>query len=122
MFGRKTHQIVSVSVFRILLAMGLISMLGLLYEFFSENFDNTVFIAFKNIFFPALNYLKEKLPFLFRIWSGWLFWALIAKFALKLHHPPVEDNRPLGNSRMIIGYLTLMILFLSFSYNGIYIK
>ncbi|MDX9790315.1 MAG: site-2 protease family protein, partial [Candidatus Kapabacteria bacterium] len=59
MFGRKTHQIVSVSVFRILLAMGLISMLGLLYEFFSENFDNTVFIAFKNIFFPALNYLKE---------------------------------------------------------------
>lgn len=122
MFGSKVHSIISKSVFRILLIMGLFSSLGLLHEFLSENIDNSIFITAKDILFPTLDFIAKELPILYKFWSGWLFWAVIAKYALKLHHPPVSDNSPLGLGRMIIGFVTLFVLFLSFSFNGIYIK
>lgn len=122
MFGEKVHRIISKTIFRILLTMGILSILGLLHEFFTENIDNSIFLAFKSFLFPALDYIKIKFPIIFQFWSGWLFWAVISKFALKLHHPPVEDNTPLGAGRMFIGFLTLGILVLSFAFNGVYIK
>lgn len=54
-------------------------------------------------------------------WSGWLFWALILYFVIKLKHPPIEDDEPLDSKRMILGYISFMILLLSFSPNPIII-
>lgn len=48
-------------------------------------------------------------------WSGWLFWGLILYFVIKVKHPPVPDFRQLSGARMVIGYISLIILFLSFS-------
>lgn len=48
-------------------------------------------------------------------WSGWLFWALILYFIIKLKHPPVMDPTPLDNKRMILGYISFIIFILSFS-------
>jgi len=48
-------------------------------------------------------------------WSGWLFWALILYFIIKLKHPPIPDPVPLDNKRMYIGYLSLFIFIISFS-------
>lgn len=48
-------------------------------------------------------------------WSGWLFWALILYFIIKLKHPPVMDTTPLDNKRMILGYISFIIFILSFS-------
>lgn len=48
-------------------------------------------------------------------WSGWLFWALILFFIIKIKHPPVYDFRKLDNFRMILGYVSIIILLLSFS-------
>lgn len=48
-------------------------------------------------------------------WSGWLFWAFILYFIVKLKHPPVSDNTPLDGKRMFLGYLSYFILILSFS-------
>lgn len=122
MFGAKAHSIISKSVFRLLLLMGLFSALGLFYEFFNENIDSSLFYFAKDLFYPALDFIKQNAPFLYEFWTGWLFWAIISKFALKLHHPPVNDNSSIGTGRMLVGFITIIVLFLSFSFNGVYIK
>lgn len=48
-------------------------------------------------------------------WSGWLFWALILFFFVRLYHPPVDDETELDPNRRLIGWITYGILFVSFA-------
>lgn len=48
-------------------------------------------------------------------WSGWLFWALILFFVIKIKHPPVPYFEKLNFGRMILGYIAIVIFILSFS-------
>ena len=48
-------------------------------------------------------------------WSGWLFWAGILYFIIKIKHPPVRNFQPLDSRRKITGYISLAILIVSFS-------
>ena len=48
-------------------------------------------------------------------WSGWIFWGLILYFLIKIKHPPVQQFEKLSTGRMIIGYISLFILIISFS-------
>lgn len=48
-------------------------------------------------------------------WSGWLFWAMILYFIIKVKHPPVPYFTKLGKGRMILGYIAILIFILSFS-------
>jgi len=48
-------------------------------------------------------------------WGGWLFWAIILYFIIKLKHPPIPDPVPLDRNRMIIGYISFVIFIISFS-------
>ena len=47
-------------------------------------------------------------------WGGWLFWALILYFVIKLKHPPVPDPVPLGKGRTTVGYIAFFIFLVSF--------
>ncbi len=55
-------------------------------------------------------------------WTGWLFWALILYFLIKLKHPPVPDETELNGVRKILGYLSYFILIISFSPSPFIIK
>lgn len=48
-------------------------------------------------------------------WSGWLFWSLILYFFIKVKHPPVYNFEKLDTKRILLGYISLLILLLSFS-------
>lgn len=48
-------------------------------------------------------------------WTGWLFWALLLYFVIKVKHPPVADDTPLDSKRMLIGYFSIFILIVSFT-------
>jgi membrane-associated protease RseP (regulator of RpoE activity) len=48
-------------------------------------------------------------------WSGWLFWALILYFVIKLKHPPVLDSTELDSGRKLVGYFSFFIFLISFS-------
>ena len=48
-------------------------------------------------------------------WSGWLFWALILYFFIKIKHPPVPQYENLGAGRMVLGYIAILIFIISFS-------
>ncbi len=47
-------------------------------------------------------------------WSGWLFWAVILFFVIKVKHPPIYDDALLDRKRRIIGYLTIAIFIVCF--------
>lgn len=48
-------------------------------------------------------------------WSGWIFWGLILFFIIKVKHPPVRYFSQLDPTRKILGYISLIILFISFA-------
>ncbi|MGE5315960.1 MAG: site-2 protease family protein [Acidobacteriota bacterium] len=48
-------------------------------------------------------------------WTGWLFWAAVLLFVVKLTHPPVMNEEPLDPIRMKIGWLTWIIFAVSFA-------
>lgn len=48
-------------------------------------------------------------------WTGWLFWGFVLYFFIKVKHPPVQNFEKLSKGRMILGYVSLIVLLLSFS-------
>jgi membrane-associated protease RseP (regulator of RpoE activity) len=55
-------------------------------------------------------------------WPGWLVWALVLYFVVKIEHPPVGTFGVLDNKRKIIGWITIAIFILSISPVPITIK
>lgn len=55
-------------------------------------------------------------------WSGWVFWALILRFLIKLYHPEIYDPVGLDQKRKLIGYLAIVIFIISFTPVPFYIK
>lgn len=48
-------------------------------------------------------------------WIGWLVWALILYFIIKIKHPPIPETDELDTKRKFLGYLSYVILILSFT-------
>ncbi|MCX7875763.1 MAG: site-2 protease family protein [Melioribacteraceae bacterium] len=48
-------------------------------------------------------------------WSGWLLWAFILYFFIKVKHPPVMYFEKLSLGRLAIGYFAIIIFIVSFS-------
>ncbi len=49
------------------------------------------------------------------IWMGWLFWAALVTFVIKVKHPPtLDDSAPLDRRRLILGWTAVMIFVLTF--------
>lgn len=93
MFSTQTHRRIADISFILLIVLG---MLGFLSEYFTWNFPVG--------------------------WTGWIFWALILKFFVKLYHPEVLDTTELDPRRKLIGYFAIFILAVSFIPAPFYIK
>ncbi len=48
-------------------------------------------------------------------WIGWLLWALLLFFVIKLKHPSIHDYSELDRKRKILGYISFAILIISFT-------
>lgn len=120
MFGRTKHAKIARICWGILIILGVFSLFGALYESLKVDNPNKLIIWFQELFLPILSFIDTKVPFIFKCWFGWLVWALVTKFFVKLDHPPVLQEQDIGVVRKIIGWITIVILLLSFSYNGIY--
>lgn len=46
--------------------------------------------------------------------AGWLLWAAILLFIIKLDHPPVTDPLPLDAGRSLLGWITFILFIISF--------
>jgi membrane-associated protease RseP (regulator of RpoE activity) len=86
LFGKKLHNKIAYASFFILMFLGLMGA----FEAFSE-----VQLGFG--------------------WMGWLMWAMILFFIIKIKHPVIPDTEPLDAKRRFLGYLSYFILIISFS-------
>ncbi len=48
-------------------------------------------------------------------WAGWLLWALLLFFVIRLRHPVVPDTAELDTKRKVLGYFSFFIFIISFS-------
>ncbi|MBN2572469.1 MAG: site-2 protease family protein [Ignavibacteriales bacterium] len=48
-------------------------------------------------------------------WPGWIIWALLLYFVIKIKHPLIANFNPLDKKRQTVGYFAIIIFILSFS-------
>jgi membrane-associated protease RseP (regulator of RpoE activity) len=121
MFG-KLHTRIARIAWWIIFSLGIVSMVGVVYDLLNQDFEYPAFIFIKNLLYPGLDYVNTNYSWVMGIWEGWFVWALVMRFILKIEHPVIYDYAPLSPARRRLGWATLIILMLSFPYNGIYIK
>ncbi|MCX6135769.1 MAG: site-2 protease family protein [Ignavibacteriales bacterium] len=101
LFGDKHRRIARTS-FVILLVLGLPAVIDALLRGIMSYFMEQL---------PA-----QIVPFAQYSWTGWFLWALVSYYFIKLYHPPVPDETPLDRQRIIVGWFTLIVFVVSFSF------
>jgi membrane-associated protease RseP (regulator of RpoE activity) len=119
MFGRRQH-LISRILWYFLLAMGLLGLFATLHDYFTHPVVIDQYPTVVSIMSPIYDFLYSIGPFMVKFWPGWLIWAMITKFFIKIKHPIIQYEEPLDKKRMAIGWFAILILILTFSYNGIY--
>lgn len=119
MFGR--HQpAISRWFVRFMIFCGLGAVGWLLLDAVRTYNSDPFYQFLQSIFGPPMEFIAEHASWWLHGWLGWLLWVLIIRFFIKIPHPPVPDETPLNRGRMVIGWIALAILVLTFSFNGIY--
>lgn len=119
MFGSRQRKIAKI-VWWCFVVLGSGSLFNLLLTLFNDvNIPNPFYIWLQDNFTPILIYFKKLLPWYFDAWGGWLFWAFFTRIFIKLPHPYVPETEELNTVRKVLGWVAIIIFFLSFSYNGI---
>lgn len=120
MFGRK-HGLIARIFWWFMIFLGVLSALAVAFQFLNQDFDNIFMRMAQAALLPGLSWIHMHFPHLYTSWSGWLLWAIVTRFFIKLDHPPIADDSDIGPMRKFLGWLSLLILLMSFSYNGIYL-
>lgn len=132
LIGKKGHEVVSPLLFCGLLFWGGLGMLSLydttesllwnipMYVFFlyylleraipSKVWALIIALSIFLLQFVIKSYWPEVDGF-----RGWLFFGFLLGRVLGVHHPPVEDDKPLSMGRKLIGWLSLIVFILCFS-------
>jgi membrane-associated protease RseP (regulator of RpoE activity) len=122
MFGNKIHYRIARISMWILIILGSIGSVNEVYMFLQADFNSNFMIGLQQAIVPKVRNIYQSFPLLQEFWSGWLLWALIAKFLIKLKHPSAQNEEPIGKKRMILGLVALFMLISSFSFNAIFFK
>lgn len=122
MFGNK-QIIIARIVWIALIILGIGGLLSFIHDFLIVDYQQSGSSWLYDILFLPLHTFKAAVPIYFESWGGWLFWAVITKFFIKLKHPKIgHPMEKLDKKRIFLGWATLIIFILSFSFNGIYLK
>jgi membrane-associated protease RseP (regulator of RpoE activity) len=101
-----------------LLALG--SVLSILHDRILYDSPDALYTFFQSLLLPPLNALHSFFPAYYQAWGGWILWAVILRFFIRIEHPYVDDDKPLDGKRMAIGFLSALILVVSFCPTGIF--
>jgi membrane-associated protease RseP (regulator of RpoE activity) len=119
MFGEKQATIGRIAWWGIIvLALG--SILSYVHSKIMFDSPDSLYMIFQSLLLPTLNALRSAVPAYYQAWVGWVFWAIILRFFIRIEHPHIDDPEPLGVWRMLVGWVAVVILIVSFSYNGIF--
>ena len=121
MFGGRKQRYIARIVWLIIFVIGFGAILSMLLDLLqSYSYPNSFYLGIRDNLLPFLSQMRATLPQFFDGWGGWMFWALITRFFIKIPHPEMPFEDKLDRKRLLIGWLTLIILLLSFTFKGIY--
>ncbi len=103
-----------------LFVAGMLSLLGVVQELLSEPSPEGFVIWLQHSILPALDAMKRTIPWIFTLGDGWLIWAILIRFVIRIPHPPVADDVPLSRTRKIVGWFAIVVLIVSFTPRMIY--
>jgi membrane-associated protease RseP (regulator of RpoE activity) len=119
MFGRY-QPVISKWFVRFMIFVGLGTVGTLLLDATRTYNPDGLYQFLQTVFGPPMEWISKNASWWLGGWMGWLFWVVILKFFIKIPHPPVPDESPIGSTRMILGWVSLAILVLTFSYTGVF--
>ncbi len=114
MFGAKVQSLLARVVWWMLLCLGILGMLDALMIGGLLPVDGLEPLA------ALLASGREWFPWLFPVFPGWIFWALLTRFVIRLDHPFVPEHQPVDRGRRIIGWCAFAVFLLSFAPQGLY--
>ena len=112
LLGGKKQRLIARSLWWPLFTLGVLSMVGILDSILREPSPNGFVIWLQTIIGTPLSAIVDLVPWLFTIGEGWLLWALLIKFFIKIDHPELGDPEPLSTRRKIVGWTSMLILVL----------
>lgn len=147
LFGRKWHRRLARGFFVVLLASGALGFVNdavpMLYDVHPWLGESSWFILAAILFFYLNKVFEGNLrvigPVLIGIillvavtrtvgpsleafaYSGWLIWCLLLVFLVKVDHPPVLVERPLTRAQRILGFVSIAVFILCFSFKPLYV-
>lgn len=119
LIGRGQHTVARV-IWWTMFSLGMLSLVATVREMYEAPSPEAFVIWIQHTIFPGLDVAMHAVPWLFTIGEGWLLWALILRFLVRIPHPVVPDDTPLDPRRIAIGWLAMAILVGSFAPRTIY--
>lgn len=119
LIGKRQHLIAR-TIWWVMFLLGMLSLLGTIRVMYEAPSPMPFVIWIQHTIFPSLDVVMQIAPSLFTIGEGWLLWALLIRFLVRIPHPPVTDESPLDMRRRIIGWTAMLLLILCLPPRTIY--
>lgn len=120
LLGGPVQRVVGRTLWWLLFTLGVLSLFGALNEFLRQPSPVDFVVWLQRALGEPLDMVVRAFPKLFQIGEGWLLWALLVRFFIKIDHPEVDDDVPLSPARSILGWLAILILIVCMPVQVIY--
>ncbi|MCX6139313.1 MAG: site-2 protease family protein [Candidatus Kapabacteria bacterium] len=120
LLGKKQHAVARV-LWWILFAFAIFSMLNIVYVLLAEPYAEPWIMWLQTNIYPQLGRMIETTPWLFHMGELWIFWMFLVRFVIKIDHAEIPDPAPLSPGRQVVGWLSIVMLIVSFSPRAIFI-
>jgi len=117
--GRAQHTVARI-IWWAMFLLGMLSLAGTIRVMYDAPSPTPFVIWIQHTIFPGIDVLMHRMPVLFTIGEGWLLWALVIRFLVRIPHPPVPDETALDPRRKVIGWFAMLLLVLCLPPHTIY--
>ncbi|RPI69176.1 MAG: site-2 protease family protein [Ignavibacteriae bacterium] len=96
----------------VLFTIGILSLLGTIDAILREPSPDGFVIWLQTMIGAPLATAVDAFPLLFTIGEGWLLWAVLIRFLIKIDHPELPPDEGLTSTRKALGWLSFVIFVL----------
>lgn len=124
LIGKRQHLVGRI-LWWTLFTLSILWLVGLVHEMFSApDFNPASYSSWvlwlRSSVDSAIGSFVDSFPWLFALGEVWSFWLILIRFVIRVEHPVLADEAPLSKGRMVLGWLAIVILILSFAPRAIY--
>ncbi len=91
---------------------GVLSLVGVIDTFLQEPSPTAWIQSLQYTIAEPLHSVVSWAPWLFKLGEGWLLWAILVRFVVRIDHPEIPDPLPLDGYRAALGWLSIAIFIL----------